>query len=144
MTALQRDCAAEHIKALALAWCVGFASSTEIDSGGIVSAGRLAALRALEGLGVFPDALLTDFRLELPELDIAQASLVRGDARCMSIAAASVLAKTARDAIMREMDAQIPGYGLAQHKGYATALHRAAIIRMGHSSIHRRSFSIGL
>lgn len=144
MTALQRDCAAEHIKALALAWCVGFASSTEIDSGGIVSAGRLAALRALEGLGVFPDALLTDFRLELPELDIAQASLVRGDARCMSIAAASVLAKTARDAIMREMDAQVPGYGLAQHKGYGTALHRAAIIRMGHSPIHRRSFSIGL
>jgi len=144
MTAGERELAADRIKVHALAWCVGFASADEIDSTGIVGAGRLAALRALEGLGFFPEALLTDFRLELPELDIPQASLVKGDACCMSIAAASVLAKTARDAIMREMDMQLPGYGLAQHKGYGTRLHRLAIQRMGRSPFHRWTFSTGL
>lgn len=143
MTPGQRESAAERIRTHALAWCVGFASSEEIDAEGIVVAGRLAALRALGGLGVFPDALLTDFRLELPELDIPQTSLVKGDVCCMSIAAASVLAKTARDAVMREMDVQVPGYGLAQHKGYGTRVHRLAIQRMGRSRIHRRTFSIG-
>lgn len=142
MTAGQRESAAERIKAHALAWCVGFASSEEIDTDGIVAAGRLAALRALEGLGVFPEFLLTDFRLELPELDVPQVSLVKGDARCMSIAAASVLAKTARDAIMREMDLRIPGYGLAQHKGYGTRMHRLAIHRLGNSPIHRQTFTL--
>ena len=91
-----------------------------------------------------PHALLTDFRLELPELDIPQAALVKGDARCLSIAAASVLAKTARDALMRELDLQLPGYGLAQHKGYGTELHRLAITRMGMSRIHRRTFTVRL
>ena len=143
MTPVERDAAAGRIKAHALAWCVGFASAGEIDACGIVAAGRLAALRALEGLGTFPDALLTDFRLDLPELDIPQASLVRGDALSLSIAAASVLAKTARDALMRELDGQAPGYGLAQHKGYGTALHRAAIHLMGRSPLHRQTFSIG-
>ena len=132
MTPSERELAAQRIQAHALAWCVGFASSDEIDACGIVAAGRLAALRALEGLSLYPDALLTDFRLELPELDIPQAALVKGDARCLSIAAASVLAKTARDALMRELDLQIPGYGLAQHKGYGTEFHRLAITRMGH------------
>jgi ribonuclease HII len=68
--------------------------------------------------------------------------LVKGDARCLSIAAASVLAKTARDALMRDLDALLPGYGLAQHKGYGTQLHRTAIMRMGMSQIHRRSFTV--
>ena len=143
MTALQRESAAERIKAHALAWCVGFAWSDEIDAEGIVLAGRLAALRALQGLGVFPDALLTDFRLELPELDVPQTSLVKGDVCCMSVAAASVLAKTARDAVMREIDVQVPGYGMAQHKGYGTLVHRLAIRRMGRSPVHRRTFSAG-
>ncbi len=142
MTPAERESAAERIHAHALAWCVGFASSDEIDTCGIVTAGRLAAMRAVEGLRLYPDALLTDFRLELPELDIPQAALVKGDARCLSIAAASVLAKTARDALMRDLDAQLPGYGLAQHKGYGTSMHRAAIIRLGMSPIHRRSFTI--
>jgi len=143
MSPAEREDAAERIKTHSLAWCVGFASAEEIDAAGIVGAGRLAALRALEGLAVYPDALLTDFRLELPELDIPQASLVKGDSRCLSIAAASVLAKTARDAFMREMDVQVPGYGLGQHKGYGTALHLLAIRRLGHSLIHRRTFSTG-
>ncbi len=142
MTPAERLAGAARIQACALAWSVGFASADEIDADGIVQAARLAALRALEGLGRYPEALLTDFRLELPELDIPQASLVKGDARCLSIAAASVLAKTARDAVMQDLDSQVPGYGLAQHKGYGTALHRAAIHVMGRSPIHRHTFSI--
>jgi len=98
----------------------------------------------MEHLGVFPEYLLTDFRLELPQLDISQTSLVRGDAGCLSIAAASVLAKTARDALMRELDAEVPGYGLAAHKGYGTPAHLQALRRMGASPIHRKTFSVGL
>ena len=142
MTPAQREEAAPRIKQVAVAWSVGFAPAEEIDALGIVSAVRLAALRALQDLGILPDYLLTDFRLELPELDISQTSLVRGDARCFSIAAASVLAKTARDALMRELDLQIPGYGLGTHKGYGTRAHRLALQSMGHSPIHRRSFSV--
>jgi ribonuclease HII len=76
-------------------------------------------------------------------LGISQTSLVRGDGLCMSIAAASVLAKTTRDALMRELDVRIPGYGLAQHKGYGTRAHRAALSRIGRSPIHRKTFSMG-
>ena len=144
MTALQRECTAPRIKQFALAWGVGFASSDEIDSEGIVRATRLAALRALQELPVFPDYLLTDFRLELPQLDISQTALVKGDVRCLSIAAASILAKTARDALMLEMDAQVPGYGLGKHKGYGTLAHRQAMLSLGYSLIHRKSFSIKL
>ena len=143
MSAADRWSAAERIRNCALACSVGFASSDEVDAMGIVAACRLAGLRAVEALGLLPDALLTDFRLELPELDLPQVSLVKGDARCLSIAAASVLAKTARDALMRELDEQVPGYGLAQHKGYGTSMHRAAIHLMGRSHLHRRTFSIG-
>lgn len=142
MTPREREEAAPHIRAAALAWAVGFASAGEIDTDGIVAATRLAALRAIEGLSIFPHYLLTDFRLELPELDLPQTALVKGDARCLSIAAASVLAKTARDALMREMDLQVPGYGLDRHKGYGTAEHVLALQCKGYSPIHRKSFSL--
>ena len=142
MTPEEREEAAPKIKALALAWGVGLASAEEIDSEGIVTATRLAALRAVEQLGLFPDYLLTDFRLELPELDIPQTALVRGDGKCLSIAAASVLAKTTRDALMREMDIDVPGYGLSRHKGYGTPAHLLALRSMGQSAIHRKSFTI--
>jgi ribonuclease HII len=142
MTPAERAAAAPHIQELAIAWAVGFASADEIDSDGIVAATRLAALRAIRELGIFPDALLTDFRLELPELDITQTALVKGDACCLSIAAASVLAKTARDALMRQMDLQVPGYGLSRHKGYGTRAHLQALHEMGYSPIHRKSFSL--
>jgi ribonuclease HII len=144
MTPRQRESAAVRIRARAVAWSVGFASCEEIDSEGIVRATRLAALRALEQLRIFPEYLLTDFRLELPQLDIGQTSLVRGDACCLSIAAASVLAKTGRDALMRDLDAQQPGYGLAAHKGYGTPDHLLALKRMGRSPIHRKTFAVGL
>jgi ribonuclease HII len=102
----------------------------------------LAALRALQGLSITPQYLLTDFRLELPQLDIPQTALVRGDALCLSIAAASVLAKTTRDRLMRELDLQYQGYGLGQHKGYGTQSHRLAMKRMGISPIHRKTFQV--
>ena len=141
MTPLAREQLAPRIKEFALTWGVGFASSDEIDLIGIVAATRLAALRAIETLSIFPDFLLTDFRLELPELDIPQASLVKGDVKCLSIAAASVLAKTKRDAWMCELDLQYPGYGLGKHKGYGTPFHRLAMKRLGYSAIHRKSFA---
>ena len=141
MTAPQRERWAERIKAVAVGWQVAFASADEIDSLGIVQAARLAGLRALECLGVQLDYLLTDFRLEFPELDTPQTALVKGDQRSLSIAAASVLAKTSRDALLFELDDQFPGYDLARHKGYGTADHRAAIGRLGFSAVHRKTFA---
>jgi ribonuclease HII len=142
MTPLQRESLAPRIQTVARAWSVGFASSEEIDSQGIVPATRLAALRALTALSIAPQYLLTDFRLELPHLDISQTALVRGDALCLSIAAASVLAKTARDRLMVELDTCYQGYGLGKHKGYGTQAHRSALSRLGISPIHRKSFQL--
>jgi ribonuclease HII len=142
MTPLERESLAPRIKEVALTWNVGFASAEEIDSQGIVPATRLAALRALSGLSLVPQYLLTDFRLELPQLDISQTALVKGDALCLSIAAASVLAKTARDQLMCELDSRYQGYGLGKHKGYGTQAHRFAMKRLGVSPIHRRSFQV--
>jgi ribonuclease HII len=92
LTPLERERLAPRIQETALSWSIAFASADEIDTLGIVPATRLAALRALQGLSRLPDYLLTDFRLELPELDLPQTALVHGDALCLSIAAASVLA----------------------------------------------------
>ena len=142
MTPLEREALAPRIKAAARTWSVAFASAAEIDSLGIVPATRLAALRALYGLSLSPQYLLTDFRLELPELDISQTALVRGDTLCLSIAAASVLAKTTRDAFMRELDSHYQGYGLGKHKGYGTQAHRLAMKQLGISPIHRKTFHV--
>lgn len=131
-----------RIKETALACGIGFASSDEIDALGIVPSTRLAASRAVEMLHLFPNFLLTDFRLELPELDLSQAALVKGDQRSLSIAAASILAKTARDDIMREADSQYPEYGFIRHKGYGTFFHREKISALGYSPIHRKTFKI--
>jgi ribonuclease HII len=142
MTPLERFRLAPLIQASASTWGVGCASAEEIDALGIVAATRMAALRALEALSLFPDTLLTDFRLELPELDLPQSAIVKGDQKSLSIAAASVLAKTARDTLMCELDSQYPGYGFGKHKGYGTEVHRTAIQRLGHSPIHRKTFKI--
>lgn len=139
MTPLARDGAAARIKEIARAWSLGWASADEIDSLGISAATRLAAERALAALPLVPNHLLTDFRLN-PDTDIPLTSLVKGDQKSLTIAAASVLAKTARDALMRELDAQFPEYGFAHHKGYGTLSHRKAIERFGHSPVHRRTF----
>jgi len=142
MTPLERESLAPRIRATAITSCVGFASADEIDALGIVPATRLAALRALQGLSLHPHYLLTDFRLELPQLDLPQTALVKGDALCLSIAAASVLAKTRRDELMRELDLEYKGYGLGKHKGYGTQAHRLAMKRMGVSPIHRKTFHV--
>lgn len=142
MTPLERESLAPRIKETALTWCVALASAEEIDTLGIVHATRLAALRALQGLSLSPEYLLTDFRLELPQLDISQTALVKGDALCLSIAAASVLAKTTRDQLMRELDVEYQGYGLGKHKGYGTQSHRSAMKRMGMSPVHRKTFQV--
>jgi ribonuclease HII len=120
LTPLARESLAPRIREAALNWSVGFATADEIDSMGIVRATRLAAIRALHQFSIDPQYLLTDFRLELPQLDISQTAIVKGDAHCLSIACASILAKTERDALMRDLDARYPGYGLGKHKGYGT------------------------
>jgi ribonuclease HII len=139
MTPLARETWAPRIKAAALAWGVGFASAEEIDTLGILPATKLAATRALETL--HPEYLLTDY-LIFPNIELPQTALVKGDQRSLSVAAASVLAKTARDALMRELDGEYPDYGFARHKGYGTRLHQEAIRQMGVCEIHRKSFSI--
>jgi ribonuclease HII len=133
-----RDEWAAQIRAAATAWGIGFASHEEIDQMGIVPATRLAMHRALSELPA--EALLID-ALRLPKIPLPQASLIKGDARSLSIAAASVLAKTARDALLVELDSAYPGYGFARHKGYGTAAHREAIARLGPCPIHRMSFA---
>ncbi len=142
MTPRQRQTWAARIKSVALAWGVDYSSAEEIDRLGIVRATRLAATRALENLTVRPDYLLLDFRLELPEALLPQTSIVRGDQASLSIAAASVLAKTSRDLLMCAFDEQYPGYGFGKNKGYGTQAHRSALVRLGYSPVHRKTFSI--
>jgi ribonuclease HII len=146
MTPLERETWAPRIQSAALAWAVGFASAEEIDTLGILPSTKLAATRALDALApppgrLFPDYLLTDY-LIFPEIDLPQTALVKGDRRSLSVSAASVLAKTARDAIMRTLDIQYPGYSFARHKGYGTRVHREALVNIGMCELHRKSFSI--
>jgi ribonuclease HII len=119
---------------------VGMASVDEIDRLGIAPATRLAMRRALEALPAAPQALLVDY-VRLREIKLPQRSIVKGDQLSCSIAAASIVAKVARDRLMAELDADYPGYGLAAHKGYGTARHQAAINELGPCCLHRRSFS---
>lgn len=142
LTPRKRAQLAPRIKEIARSWGIGFAAAEEIDSMGIVPATRLAASRAVEMLSFFPQFLLTDFRLELPELDISQAALVKGDQRSLSIAAASILAKTARDEFMRDLHNQYPDYEFMRHKGYGTLVHRRAIADLGYSPVHRKTFTL--
>ena len=100
----------------------------------------LAMRRAVDALPARPDALIIDGR-EVVEGGFAQRPVIRGDARCASVAAASIVAKVARDQLMRDLDADFPGYGLAENKGYGTPEHLAALSMRGYSSIHRLSFA---
>jgi ribonuclease HII len=139
MTPLARARWVDAIKSSVLAWSLGWASAEEIDSLGISASTRLAAERAIADLSLVPEFLLTDFHLK-PDTEIPLASLVKGDQKSLTIACASVLAKTARDALMIKLDEKYPGYGLAKHKGYGTARHRAAIEKLGYSPAHRKTF----
>jgi len=140
MRPAEREEWAHRLPALALTHAVGFASPDEIDALGIVPATRLAMQRSLEALQLVPHFLLIDY-VSFSVGDIPQRTLVKGDERSLSIAAASILAKVARDAQMREMDADFPGYGFIRNKGYGTLEHRIALGKMGPSSIHRKSFN---
>ena len=140
MTPSQREYWAEQLKIFALAWGIGAASHEEIDAVGILPATRLAMRRALEATQVCPQHLLLDY-IQLPESPIPQTALVKGDRRSLSIAAASILAKTARDDLLRQLDKTYPEYGFASHKGYGTLAHRSALERLGPCSIHRYSFA---
>lgn len=135
-----REELASEIKAKAIAWCVGFAQVEEIDTINIYWAGLLAMRRAVEGLEQPAQHLLIDAR-RLKDLALPQQAIVKGDAKSLSIAAASILAKTTRDAVMADYDRQYPGYGFAQHKGYPVSAHVSALTRLGACAIHRRSFT---
>ena len=119
---------------------LGQASAREIDAVGIRRATERAMLRALQTLDYFPNVVLVDGNLPLRLWSGPQLTLVGGDSRSAAIAAASVLAKEARDALIRRLSNRFPGYGLERHAGYGTALHREALLALGPTSLHRRSF----
>jgi ribonuclease HII len=126
------------IRRAAVAWALGAVGAREIDRYNILEATKIAMLRAVAALPVQPEHLLLDaVRLDSP---IPQTSLIKGDAKSISIGAASILAKCHRDRMMEIYDEMYPGYGLAQHAGYPTKAHKEAVFALGYSPIHRRSF----
>ena len=140
LTAERREELFVTIHERALAVGVAIVDHATIDRVNILQATRLAMLDALRRLPVAPDLILTDF-VALPDVPCPQRNLVDGDARCASVAAASIVAKVTRDRIMLELDTQFPEYGFAQHKGYGTPEHLAALDRHGPCPIHRRTFA---
>lgn len=135
----RREELAAILKKDVVAWAVGVAEVEEIDRINIYHAGLLAMRRAVAALVVVPEYALVDART-IPECPCPQKGIIHGDALSMSIAAASILAKTTRDRMMAELDAKYPGYGLASHKGYPTPQHVQAMKEKGVLPIHRRSF----
>ena len=140
LAAMERVLPGPRVQVLGQAWAVGQAEVGEIDRLNIYWAGILSLRRAVLGLTPRPEHLLIDAR-RIRDLDIPQDGIVHGDALSLTIAAASILAKTARDALMAELDAAHPGYGFARHKGYPTAEHFEALGRLGACIVHRRSFA---
>lgn len=139
LDAFTRERLSTEIKRAAVAWSVAFADVTEIDTVNIYWASLLAMRRAVDGLCVAPHHLLIDAR-RLKELNVPQQRIVKGDSKSLTIAAASILAKTARDRLMTMLDLEHPGYGFARHKGYPVHEHLGAIKRLGVTPAHRRSF----
>lgn len=134
-----RDTLAALIRERAAAWAVASASADEIDRVNILQASRLAMRRAVEALDPPCDYLLVDaVSVDWP---VPQEALIKGDARVRAIAAASILAKVGRDGCITALDAEYPGYGLARHKGYPTMEHREALLRLGPTPLHRRSYA---
>ncbi len=142
LTHLEREHWAGEIRQVALAWAVGWADASEIDEIGILPATRQAMLRALAGLAVSVQYLLIDY-IKWPKCPAPHQMLIKGDDKSLSIACASILAKTARDKVMQELDGQYPGYGFAGHKGYGTAQHRQALSGLGTCPAHRKSYRLG-
>jgi ribonuclease HII len=138
----RREVLFQLISLQALAVGVGVVDHVTIDRINILEATRLAMRHAMEGLGMAPDLVITDFVPGLlPFVSCPRRNLVDGDARCASVAAASIVAKVTRDRLMLEADQKYPEYGFARHKGYATPDHLAALDRHGPCPLHRRSFA---
>ena len=140
LTRKQRERLAEGIRVGARAAAIGFAEPWEIDRHNILQATHLAMRRALEALPCRPDHILVD-GFVIRELEVSQRAVVKGDALSYSIAAASIVAKVRRDAIMQDWDQKCPGYGLARNMGYGSREHLEALQQRGPSEIHRRSFT---
>jgi ribonuclease HII len=143
LTAERRQELAVIVHACARSIGIGHASHHVIDRIGIAAANRLALLRAVQHLPVAPDALLIDY-FRLPECELPQYCVPKGDARSLSIASASIIAKVVRDRWMARCDRLFGDYSFAAHKGYGTARHREALDRLGISRVHRRSFALGV
>lgn len=139
LTEKKRELLFDIIREKAIAYGIGSASEKEIDEINILNATFLAMKRAVEALGVTPDLALVDGNRK-PKTGIPEETIVKGDAKCISIAAASVLAKVSRDRYLLELDKQYPEYQFAKHKGYPTALHYEMIKQYGVSPVHRLSF----
>ncbi len=135
----QRDALAEEIKAKALAWHIAEASVEEIDELNILQATMLAMRRAVEGLAIVPELALIDGN-RCPVMKLRSEAIVKGDDKVAEISAASILAKTARDAQLMVLHQQYPDYAFDQHKGYPTALHLARLAQHGVTPVHRKSF----
>jgi len=135
-----REKLAERIRDRAVSWSVAYATVEEIDAINILQASLLAMRRAVEGLSVQPGHALVDGN-QLPRLTMTCDAIVQGDARVPAISAASILAKTSRDAVMRALHDHHPQYGFDQHVGYATPQHLASLALHGASIVHRRSFA---
>jgi len=139
LTEKRREQLAPIIKEKALAWALGRSEADEIDQINILQATLLAMTRAVEGLSIQPTHALVDGN-QAPKLSCPVTTIIKGDQSEQAIAAASILAKVARDNEMQEMDVLYPGYGLAKHKGYPTKQHQQALLELGVTPIHRRSF----
>ena len=136
----QRNTLAEHIKTKALAWSIAQCSVQEIDSLNILQASMLAMRRAVEGLSVQPTLALIDGN-RCPVMPVRSEAIVKGDDKVPAISAASILAKTARDALLHSLHETYPQYAFDQHKGYPTALHLERLKLYGVSPVHRRSYA---
>ena len=136
----KRDALAIEIKANALAWAIAISSVEEIDEINILQASLLAMKRAVEALGIEPTEVLVD-GLHCPRLSLPMRAIVQGDSKEACISAASILAKTARDANLYALDKLYPEYGFAKHKGYPTSLHMQMLSKHGVLSIHRKSYA---
>ena len=139
LTARKRDYLFDCMERDGTCFGVGMVSPDVIDECGIATATRLAMRNAVQRLSPLPDFLLIDY-IGLPEVNIHQKSIVKGDRLSLSVAAASIVAKVVRDRFMVEMDSRFPGYGLARHKGYGTPQHMEMLQLLGPCPIHRRSF----
>ena len=139
VTALERERLYAQITRRAVAWSVMSAEAEEIDRINIHQASLRAMQRAVLSLSPLPDMVLVD-AFRIPDIPMAQRSVVHGDARCTAIAAASILAKVTRDRMMLELHGRDPRYGFDRHKGYATRDHLDAVAQYGYSEVHRRSF----